>query len=239
MLDSPPVNWFTENPTPVLLAGGAILIFLVLRFFKTGELKLFWWIAGVGAFMGLAVLTDHLIVTDREQVENVIYKAGADAEHNNLEAVIDIIAPEATLVRTDARQWIGQVHLNLVNIGGLDVQLDKTSQSAHRSRPLLGAGRWRSSHSQRDLPQLHGPLDCRPAQSRRPLAGDGLSARLTARLIGWRLGRLALRAIAIYRSPLRAMSDVEFAMEPYFTPQSNVCGSDNPTRRNDRALCRR
>ena len=27
--------------------------------------------------MGLAVLTDHLIVTDREQVENVIYKAGA------------------------------------------------------------------------------------------------------------------------------------------------------------------
>ena len=127
MLDSPPVNWFTENPTPVLLAGGAILIFLVLRFFKTGEFKLFLWMAGVGAFMGLAVLTDHLIVTDREQVENVIYKAGADAEHNNLEAVIDIIAPEATLVRTDARQWIGQVHLNLVNIGGLDVQLDKTA----------------------------------------------------------------------------------------------------------------
>ena len=62
--------------------------------------------------MGLTVLIDHLVVTDREQVQNVIYDAARQAEKNNLEAVIECISPSATKVRDEARRWIGQAKLS-------------------------------------------------------------------------------------------------------------------------------
>ena len=44
---------------------------------KTGRGLVLVAMAAVAAFMGLAVLVDALVVTDRERVENVIYEAAA------------------------------------------------------------------------------------------------------------------------------------------------------------------
>ena len=82
---------------------------------------------GVGVH-GLTVLIDKLVVTDREQVQSVIYDAARQAEKNNLQAVIDCISPSAASVRAEARRWIGQAKLTSVTIGQLEVTVDKSKQ---------------------------------------------------------------------------------------------------------------
>ncbi len=93
MTDSAPIIWFTENPTPILVGGGLALLVLAGFFLKSGRAAILIAMALVAAVMGLAVLTDRLIVTDREQVANTIYDAAAAAERNELNAVMDIISP--------------------------------------------------------------------------------------------------------------------------------------------------
>jgi hypothetical protein len=128
MLDSPPITWFTENPTPILVAGGMMLVLLAVFFLKSGRVVLFWPAGAVLAFMGLAVLVDKLVVTDREQVQNVIYDAARAAEQNHLEQVIDCISPSATRVRDEAHRWIGQAKLESVTIAQMEVTVDKSKQ---------------------------------------------------------------------------------------------------------------
>ncbi len=128
MLDSAPIIWFTENPTPILVAGGMMIMLLLVFFLKSGRLVLLWPAGAALAFMGLTVLIDHLVVTDRERVQNVIYDAAAAAEQNHLEKVIDYISPSATHVRDEARRWIGQAKLESVTIAQLEVTVDKSKR---------------------------------------------------------------------------------------------------------------
>ncbi len=95
MSDSAPITWFTEDPTPILIVGGLTLAVLLVMVLKTGQGLYLFIMAGVAAFMGLAVLIDKLVVTDREMVEKVIYDAAAAAEQNKLEQVASYISPSA------------------------------------------------------------------------------------------------------------------------------------------------
>lgn len=128
MFDSPPITWFTENPTPLLVTGGMMLMLLLVFFLKSGRFVLFWPMGAVAVFMGITVLVDRLVVTDRERVQNAIYDAAAAGEKNNLEGVLAIISPSAARVREEARRWIGQAKLEEVTIGNLQVTLDRTKQ---------------------------------------------------------------------------------------------------------------
>ena len=112
---------------PILIAGTVVLLALGGIFLKSGRGILLFAMAGVAGFMALAVLIDHLVVTDREQVANVIYEMAAAAERNDLNAVIDHIDPAAGEVSGEARRWIGQVRLDLVSISAMDVKIDRTT----------------------------------------------------------------------------------------------------------------
>ena len=128
MFESAPFTWFTENPTPILILGVVTLAILIVLLLKTGRGAILAAMAGVALLMGLAVLTDKLIVTERERVANVIYDAAAAAEKNELEEVLKCISPSAPHITSEARSWIGQVHLDSVSIHQMDVTLDRSTQ---------------------------------------------------------------------------------------------------------------
>src|SRR5215813_10738404 len=107
MSDSAPIIWFTEDPTPILVGGGLILLVLGGFFLKSGRGIILLAMALVALTMGLAVLIDRLVVTDREAVANTIYDAAAMAERNDLNGVMEIISSDAPEVRAEARHWIG------------------------------------------------------------------------------------------------------------------------------------
>jgi hypothetical protein len=125
MSDSAPITWFTEDPTPILVVGGIALVILLVMLLKTGQGLYLIIMAGIAAFMGLAVLIDKLVVTDRERIEQVVYDAAQAAEQNRFDAVIACISPTATAVQQEARRWIGpRTKFNLVSITGMRVDLD-------------------------------------------------------------------------------------------------------------------
>jgi hypothetical protein len=67
------LTWFTENPIPLYVILGIIGIISLLAFYSTGRRGC--WV-GVGAavvLIGLAWLTDYLVVTDREMIEESTY----------------------------------------------------------------------------------------------------------------------------------------------------------------------
>jgi hypothetical protein len=126
--DSAPIIWFTEDPTPILVGGGLTLLVLAGFFLKTGR---GWVLASMGvvaAVMGLAVLVDRLVVTDREAVANTIYQAATSAERNDLNAVSEFISPSAPEVKAEARRWIGQAKVSSVSISAMEVTVDRAAK---------------------------------------------------------------------------------------------------------------
>ena len=83
--------------------------------------------AGVALFMGLTVLIDKLVVTDRERIESVIYAAAAAAEQNKLDAVVEFISPSVPAVRHEAEHWIRQAKLDDVTITNMRIVLDRST----------------------------------------------------------------------------------------------------------------
>jgi len=149
MLDSAPITWFTEDPTPIFILGGITLAALFVYLMKTGRGLVLVAMAAVAAFMGLAVLVDALVVTDRERVENVIYEAAAAAEHNDLNAVTAFVSSSVPQITADIRHWIGpngQLAIESVTIGGLDVSVDHTTSPPTAAAKFwyVGQGQWRS-----------------------------------------------------------------------------------------------
>ncbi len=127
MSDSAPITWFTEDPTTILVVGGIALIVLLGFLLKTGRGAVLYAMAGVALFMGLAVLIDKLVVTDRERIENVIYDAADAAKRNDLNAVVAFISPSVPAVQQEARHWVGQAKLDEVTITNMRVDLDRST----------------------------------------------------------------------------------------------------------------
>ncbi|HZZ28352.1 MAG TPA: hypothetical protein VFE46_10160 [Pirellulales bacterium] len=127
MADSALITWFTEDPTPILIGGGVILFVLGVLFLKYGRAGILVAMAGIALVMGSAMLIDHLVVTEREQVANVIYNAADAAERNDFDACLACISPMATEVKTEARHWIAQAKFDSVSISGMEVKLDRTT----------------------------------------------------------------------------------------------------------------
>ena len=145
MLDSAPITWFTEDPLPVFILGGIALAVLLILLLKTGRGVVLIAMAATVAIMGLAVLVDALVVTDRERVEEVVYQAAAAAERNDLDGVAAFVSPTVKQIKADLRHWIGQLEIESVSIGGLAVSVDrtKTPLTATARFWYVGQGKWR------------------------------------------------------------------------------------------------
>jgi hypothetical protein len=153
MLESAPITWFTEDPTPIFILGGITLAVLFVYLMKTGRGLVLVAMAAVAAFMGLAVLVDAIVVTDRERVENVIYEAAAAAEQHNLDEVTALVSASAPQIKADIRHWLrDQLIIESVTIGNLDVSVDRTTSPPTATAKFwyIGQGKWRRGDTVHD-----------------------------------------------------------------------------------------
>lgn len=100
------LSWFTDDPTPILIGGGLALAILTAIVYFTVRAA---WIFGMGivvAIMGLALLTDFLVVTDRELINEVIAEGATALESNQLDNVLRLVSPSATELQGLARVTI-------------------------------------------------------------------------------------------------------------------------------------
>lgn len=96
------MTWFTQNPWPVVALAVASAVGCFGLAVRTGSR---WWLNGIaiGLVVGLlAVAVDWLVVTDQEAVTELVERARAAVERNDIEGVLADVDPRAEALC----QWI-------------------------------------------------------------------------------------------------------------------------------------
>jgi len=123
------LSWLFEDPTTVIVAGVLIEGLLAVALVKSGRGLLALPMLLVALVMGLVVLVERLVVTDREQIEEVLDGVTAALMANDLEGVLRHIDPAAAGMRAQVRAAVSEARITDARIYDLQVEVD------HHARP--------------------------------------------------------------------------------------------------------
>jgi hypothetical protein len=139
------VTTLLENPMPVIFAGIAIEAVLAVALVKTGRGFLLYIMAGVLVVVLALVALERLVVTDRERVEMTLDRCAAALEADDLDALLDGIAPEADRTRSEARRAMEWIRFTRIKITDLTVHINELTSppSARAEFRAVVAGRER------------------------------------------------------------------------------------------------
>lgn len=108
--------WIFEQPLYIVLfaaIGGAILGGALLQ---TGKHLFLYLLVGWIALAGIALGCEYAIVTEKEEIESVIYDVAAALEANDVEAVKSYISDDASDVRAVAQRQMAYVEIQNVKL---------------------------------------------------------------------------------------------------------------------------
>ena len=133
------MTMFLENPIPILVVGVVAEAILALIFVNTRRGSVLAAMGVVLALMLLGVLTEHLIVTPREEVENMIddlaaaLKSETDAPEAKKQQVLGFLSTSAKDSRRKAEQNLDKFTLTGAWIRHLEVTVNELTNppSAH------------------------------------------------------------------------------------------------------------
>jgi hypothetical protein len=112
-----------ESPLPVILIGLFAEALLAVVFLNTRKGAILAAMGGVLAFVLVGVLVEHLVVTEREQVEAALYGGAQALEHNDRDAVMSYISPEAETLRSRVHaEWPDAYVITQVKIRNLQIK---------------------------------------------------------------------------------------------------------------------
>lgn len=95
-------SWFTEDPTYIVITCGVVAAIFALVVFLSGRVVFAWGIGIPVAIALLALMSDFLVVTDRERVGDVIAEGAAALTANDMKRVLALISPSAVDLRATA-----------------------------------------------------------------------------------------------------------------------------------------
>lgn len=118
------MSWLFEDPTTLIVAGLLIEGLLVVVLFNTGRGTIVWAMAGVLVLMGLGVLIEQIVVTDREQIADTLSGVTAALEANDVEGVLSYIDPQATGMRASVRMALSSARISDARVYDLVVEVN-------------------------------------------------------------------------------------------------------------------
>ncbi len=95
------MSWITENPYWLCGAGLFGLVISLILYFHLQNTKLLIFAAASIIFVVFAFVTESLIVTDREILENVVHELARDVRNNDMQAILNRIPEDKKNVRRD------------------------------------------------------------------------------------------------------------------------------------------
>jgi hypothetical protein len=133
-----------EQPLVLIAIGAAVLLVMFGILQQTGKRWVFYaMIAVVVLFAGLLVL-ERQIVTPAESVRSTIYAIAADAQRNDIAAVVERISRRAPETKTEVEARLRVVRLEEIKIKQIDnlvVRLNDNPPSASARVQALAVGR--------------------------------------------------------------------------------------------------
>ncbi len=117
------MTWLLEQPLPTLVMGVVLAAALIMGFLKTGQKSLlFATLAVVALAVGL-LIAERMVVTDREQVEQVLFEIAQAVERNDMDGALRHVSPDAPGVE-HARSELGRIQFQEVDIKpNLEIQV--------------------------------------------------------------------------------------------------------------------
>lgn len=123
------MSWLFEDPTTLIAAGVLIEALLAVALVKSGRILLIAAMVGVLALVGLGVLVERLVVTEREQIEATLDGVTTALEANDVEGVLRFIDPAAAGMRSSVRSAVSEARITDARIYDLVAHVD------HRTNP--------------------------------------------------------------------------------------------------------
>ena len=118
---------FLESPWPILVVGIAAEAILAVMLIRTGRGVLLGAMAAVAAVVGIGVLIEQSVITERKQVTVTIEDAAAALEANDLPRLLKLLAPDAAKTRQEAALAMQQAEFVQVRIRNLDIHFIATT----------------------------------------------------------------------------------------------------------------
>ena len=117
-----------ESAWPAIFGGIIVELLLAIAYFSLPKRGLVIAMGVVAAAIVALVVLERLVVTEQEEVENALLTLAATLETNDVSAVQDLIAPEATRVRSAAERHMPRYQINEVHVNrDLEVTLDRAA----------------------------------------------------------------------------------------------------------------
>jgi hypothetical protein len=122
MIDA--MHWISEDPVWMIALGIVVEAILAVVLIKTGRGVVVALMAAVALLIGLGLLTERLLVTPREEVEQTLDGVAAALVANSLPRVLGYIAPQATELRALAEENMPHLHFTEAKVRELQVTIN-------------------------------------------------------------------------------------------------------------------
>jgi hypothetical protein len=132
------LSWLFEDPTTLIVAGVLIEVLLAVVLYNTGRGAVVGAMVAVLVVVGLGVLIERIVVTDREQVADTLAGVASAAQANDVEEVLSFIDPASTGMRASVRMALGSARISEVRIYDLVVEVNEESNPPKAQAEFTG-----------------------------------------------------------------------------------------------------
>jgi len=112
------MTWLVEDPLPIVLAGVAAEVVLLVILLQTGRGPVMLGMLGVLLLTGLLLAVEWLVVTDGERVEGTLLGIATALEKQDTAGVLGYIARDATDLRGEVQSRLARHEIAEARIGG-------------------------------------------------------------------------------------------------------------------------
>lgn len=150
------MSWLFEDPTTLIVAGLLIEVLLGIGLVKSGRGALVLPMIGVLVLVGLGVLVERLVVTDREQVEAALDGVCGALMANDVEGVLSHIDPQAAGVRSNVQSIVPRARITDARLYDLVIRVNRHTNPPSAQADFMGRvrGNFRSEGGDADVPVL-------------------------------------------------------------------------------------
>jgi hypothetical protein len=134
---------FLESPWPILFIGIAVEAVLGIMLMQSGRGKYLLAMIGVGLIVVIGLLVEHFVITDRKAVRQTLDAAVVAVRRNDVNGLLDCIAPSAKGPRDESRQLVSLVDVEEGHISDLEIKVNRLTSPPTAEAKFLAVGRGR------------------------------------------------------------------------------------------------
>lgn len=127
-----------ENPIPIIAVGAVLITLCGLFFLNTRSLASLVALGVVCLVVLSLMVTERLVVTDREQVEQAVANIMLAIEQNDLPGTLALVDPAATRVRSDIEVMMPVANVEDTGFTSLEVELTGGADSGSAEARFQG-----------------------------------------------------------------------------------------------------